>query len=321
MSSRALQLDVKPRSPGPDAVVRLRVQGLVWVLAYLLLLTLGLAGCGGNAMPPSGTAVAPPAAAPGLEGHVMPLETVEIGSLVSGLVAQVDCDEGQAVRAGQRCARIDGRALDTAVQREEAAVRAARAREAKDRLALAYATTILARARELVPDGVVSQESVDADDDALSQARAQVEVDVAEVARAQAMLRAARLDAGHADIVSPIDGVIAERRVSVGQALVATQQAPTLFVVDSGPGRLAVDVAMACSGDMPPPVGTPAMVAIDGRPGASLRGRVRRVDNGSRCVSGAGVRVLSIGVDDPDHRLAVGQRVRVRLEPSAAEGR
>jgi len=134
MSPRALQQDVKPRFPAPGAVARLRIHGLVRGLAHLLIL--GLAGCGGSAMSPSATAVAPPLAAPGLEGHVVPLETIEIGSLVSGLVTQVDCDEGQVVRAGQRCARIDARPFEAAVQREDAALRAALAREAEGQLSL-----------------------------------------------------------------------------------------------------------------------------------------------------------------------------------------
>jgi len=276
------------------------------------ILAWGLAACGGQPRPPAADAAPVPGASP-LAGRVVPLETVEVASLVTGLVVEVSCDEGQAVHAGQRCARIDAQPFEAAVQREQAQLRAARAREGRDREALAYGAAVLARARELLPDGVVSQEAVEAAQDAQSQARAQLEIDSAETARAQATLRAARLDLARADIVVPIDGVLVERRVSAGQAIVAALQAPTLFVVASGAGRLGVEIALACGGDPPPPVGTPARVAIDGLAGGVLDGRVRRL-GGQGCEPGGGGRIVSIGVSDPQHRLVPGMLAHVTFQ-------
>gem|GEM_PF-2192836 len=254
-------------------------------------------------------------AAPRLSGRVVPLQTVEVGSLVSGLVMEVSCDEGQAVRAGQRCAKIDARPFEAAAQREEAGLRAALAREAKDREALTYATSVLARARGLLPDGVVSQEAVEAAADTESQARAQLDIDLAGTAQARATLRSALLDLARTDIVAPIDGTVAERRVNVGQAIVAALQAPTLFVVSSAGGNLGVEVTMACEEGVPPPIGTTATVAVDGSVGEPMHGRVRRV-GGLRCPANTAARVVSIEVDDPRHRLVPGMRAHVTLDPA-----
>jgi len=315
MAAESVPPAFKARLGRSPAVRKASFLTVVWVLAYLWVLTSGLASCGGRAAPlvASGAAERPAAV---LAGRAVPRDTVEIGSLVSGLVTEVSCDEGQVVHAGQRCARLDVRPFEAALQREEAVLRSARAREAKDRSAAAYADAVLARTRGLLPGGVVSEEAVEAAQDASAQARAQLDIDRAEIARARASLRVARLEVARTDIVVPIDGVVAERRVNVGQAVVATLQAPTLFLVASSAGRQDVEVAMDCGAASIPSIGAPATVAIDPLARAPLQGHVRRV-GGVRGDLGTPVCVVSIEVNDPQRRLAPGMRARVAFDPGA----
>src|SRR5262245_33778477 len=141
-------------------------------------------------------------------GAVNPVVTVQVGTYVSGVIQLLECDFNTRVTAGQRCAKIDPRPYQVAVDQARANLAAAQAQLVKDKANLAYAKRVWESDRGLVEQGVVSQETADADQSAYEQARAQVGVDEATIAQRRAALDAAQVDLGYTDIVSPVDGVV-----------------------------------------------------------------------------------------------------------------
>ena len=150
-------------------------------------------------------------------GTLEAVRTVEVGTQVSGLNAELGADFNDTVKAGQVMARLDRRLLDAAVSAAKAEVdlREANAVQAKH---------TLKRAEALFAQGAVSEEELETASVAVAVADAQRRAAAVELSRAQANL-------SYATITAPIDGTVIRRDVEVGQTVNAGTSAPTLFLL------------------------------------------------------------------------------------------
>lgn len=128
-----------------------------------------------------------------------------IAAETSGVVLDWSVDAGERVAKGQLIARLDPRDAELNLQRAQAALDAARARER-------LATSQLLRAQELVAKGFFSQE-------ALTQRETETAVLRAEISAAQAQLDTARRQLEKTRILSPFDGVVRERMAQRGESV------------------------------------------------------------------------------------------------------
>lgn len=94
-------------------------------------------------------------------GSVNPILTITVGSYVSGVIQEINCDFNTVVKKGQLCARIDPRPYQMAVEQDQAAVATAKAQLLKDQANLAYAETNEKRLRNLLAQQATSQDSYD----------------------------------------------------------------------------------------------------------------------------------------------------------------
>ena len=185
-------------------------------------------------------------------GTVQPEELVDVGAQVAGKIVSFGWDEtgrivdyGSNVEVGTVLARIDDELYAADVAQAEAQLAQARAalkRGEADLLQLQarldQATRDWNRARKLGPSEALSQSAYDAALSAYEVARANVGVGRAAVlqaesgvAQAEAALRKARQNLAYCTIKSPVKGVIIDRRVNIGQTVVASLNAPSLFLI------------------------------------------------------------------------------------------
>lgn len=150
-------------------------------------------------------------------GTLEAVRTVEVGTQVSGLIAELGADFNDTVKAGQVMARLDRRLLDAAVSAAKAEVdlREANAVQAKH---------ALKRTETLFAQGAVSEEELETASVAVAVADAQRRSAAVELDRARANL-------SFATISAPIDGTVIRRDVEVGQTVNAGTSAPTLFLL------------------------------------------------------------------------------------------
>lgn len=177
-------------------------------------------------------------------GTVQPTNTVDISSELSGTVATVDVGFNDRVTAGQTLATLKPEKLESAVQLAEATLTA---READVRQAEAtVAETAAARERTATLAGRELASQSSNEQAAAAYTRALASVDVANANRdvARANLSMAEADLANATIVAPIDGVILNRTVEVGQTVAASTSAPVLFTLaeDLAQMELQVDI-------------------------------------------------------------------------------
>lgn len=204
-------------------------------------------------------------------GSLAPKLTADVKSEISGTVTAVYVTEWAPVRAGARLAR-----LNTA--ETEAAVEAIKAGEAQALVAEARARREHDRALQLKQYGLITPQALD-------EARSALEAAAATVAAARAQVRAAEARLAKAFIAAPMDGVIAQRGVNVGDRVENMGGgAPMFRIVDNRRLDLTVSVPSVRLGAVR--VGQTLEFSIDAFPGRTFSGRVTfinpAVDEASR---------------------------------------
>lgn len=150
-------------------------------------------------------------------GTLSALETVEVGSQVSGIIEKLHVDFNDSVRKGQVLAVLDKTLFKLAVRDAEAKVFQAKA-------SLSQALAEVKRNRPLFEKGHISEME-------FLQVQTNEETAKASLEMARASLNKARTNLEYTVIRSPINGTVIERTVDAGQTIAASFQAPKLFVI------------------------------------------------------------------------------------------
>jgi HlyD family secretion protein len=231
-------------------------------------------------------------------GTIEPEEVVDVGAQVAGQIISFGKDKngkpidyGSAVEAGMVLAQIDD-SLYTA----DAAQANAQLQQANAALANATSTLELYRAKfrqaerdwqraqKIGPSDALAQSSFDAYQSAFESAQAQVAVGEAAIlqargviAYAEAAVQRTKRNLGYCVIKSPVKGVIIDRRVNIGQTVVASLNAPSLFLIAKDLTRIQVWIAVneADIGNIKP--GQPVTFTVDAFPGRVFKGEVGKI--------------------------------------------
>jgi len=170
-------------------------------------------------------------------GTVEPEEVIDVGAQVAGQILSFgkdakgkSVDYGSEVEAGTVLARIDDSLYASDVAQAEATLRSAKANLQKAEADLIRAEQEWKRARQLGPSEALSQSSYDNYESAWKIAKAQLAVNEAAIQQGEAALKRARRNLGYCTITSPVKGIIIDRRVNTGQTVVASLNAPSLFL-------------------------------------------------------------------------------------------
>ncbi|NUO65574.1 MAG: efflux RND transporter periplasmic adaptor subunit [Gemmatimonadaceae bacterium] len=196
-------------------------------------------------------------------GTLGAVQTIQVGTQVSGQVAAIYVDYNDRVRRGQLLARIDPRLQDQAVEDARAQLERAEA-------TMAQADSDHARGRKLFDANAITASE-------LSTLESNLAVEKAGVKSARIALDRARQNLAYTDIHAPIAGVIVERNVDVGQTVAASFAAPQLFLIanDLADMRILVSVDESDIGAIRP--GQPVQFTVQAYPGDVFTGSVQQV--------------------------------------------
>jgi len=246
-------------------------------------------------------------------GTVNPVLTIQVGSYVSGIIQSVSCDFNTEVKKGQVCAKIDPRPYETVVAQDQANLATGTAQVEKDQTALQYAKVSYQRAQDLAARALVSQDDLDSAKSAYDQAQAQVTLDQSVVAERKAALQAAQVNLGYTDIVSPVDGTVVSRNVTVGQTVAASFQTPTLFLIANDLTKMQVDASVSESDIGAIHAGDAASFTVDAFPGRTFSGQVTEVRQAPQSVQNVVTYDVVVAVPNPDRLLKPGMTASVRI--------
>ena len=142
---------------------------------------------------------------------------------------------------------------------------------------------------------------------------AQVATAAAQAAQREAMLQQVRLDLDHATIRAPIDGVVVQRSVDLGQTVAASLQSPTLFNIAQDLRVMQVETSID-EGDIGRIAeGQHATFSVTAFPADTFEGRVSQIRLGPQIVQNVVTYVVVISAENPDMKLLPGMTATVRV--------
>ena len=246
-------------------------------------------------------------------GAVNPELTIIVGTYVSGVIQQLYCDYNTQVKKGQVCAKIDPRPYQTVVDQNKANLAVAKAQLEKDKASLAYTKISYERSARLVQTNAISRDAFDSAKSTYEQAQAQITFDEATIKQRQAALDAAQVNLDYADIVSPVDGTVVSRNVTMGQTVAASFQTPTLFLIATDLTKMVVDTNVSESDIGGIKVGNKATFTVDAFPKRTFEGTVSQVRQSPQTVQNVVTYDVVVSVDNSDLALMPGMTAASRI--------
>jgi HlyD family secretion protein len=194
-------------------------------------------------------------------GTLNPVTVVNVGTQISGTVTKLHTDFNAAVKKGQILAELDPALLKAQIAQSEANQRSMMA-------TWTLATTTLERNQSLRDRGFIS-------DSALDSARKDVDSAAAQIAALKAQIDRDRTNLSYSVIRSPIDGIVVDRTIDVGQTVAASFQTPTLFKIARDLQAMQIDtsVSEADIGNIKPEM--PVAFSVDAFRDRDFTGHVR----------------------------------------------
>jgi len=246
-------------------------------------------------------------------GVVNPELTIIVGTYVSGVIQHLYCDYNTQVKKGQVCAEIDPRPYQSVVDQAKANLAVAKAQLEKDKAQLNYAKSAFDRAAKLIQTSAISQDAFESAKSAHEQAQAQILFDEATIQQRQAALDAAQVNLDYTRIISPVDGTVVSRNVTMGQTVAASFQTPTLFLIATDLTKMTVDTNVSESDIGNVEVGDKATFTVDAFARRVFRGAVSQVRQSPQTVQNVVTYDVVVNVDNKDLALKPGMTATSRL--------
>jgi HlyD family secretion protein len=265
-------------------------------------------------------------------GTVQPMLEVSVGAQVNGRVTQVLVDFNSVVKKGDVLAEIDPLIYGTQVNAQQATLLSQRAQlaQAKASLAsmkaqMATARVALDRTQRLFSANLAARSDLDAAQgnyDSLAAqadaASANADSQLAGISAQSAQLSQSRANLGYTKIYAPVDGVVVTRGIDPGATVVASFQAPVLFVIaqDLHKMKVLADVDEADVGKIAE--GMDADCVVDAFPGEVFHGKVSQIRYSANNVSGVVTYPGVVEVDNPDEKLRPGMTSTITVRTHEA---
>lgn len=256
----------------------------------------------------------------GATGTLQAVTTVQVGSQVSGIVQNLYADFNSQVKKGQVVARLDPSLFEARLGQARANLVSARANVERSRATVTDTRLKHDRAKELAAQDLVPVSDLDTAKANFDGAVAQLKSSEASVTQAEASVNQAQVDLDHTVISAPIDGVVINRSVDVGQTVAASFQAPVLFVIANDLTQMKVNASIDEADIGRVKVGQDVTFRVDAYPDRTFAGRVEQV----RLQPTTSQNVVSyntiVSAENPELRLLPGMTATVSVITRKAEG-
>jgi HlyD family secretion protein len=247
-------------------------------------------------------------------GTLEAVETVDVGTQVSGIVQELYADFNKIVKKGQIIAKLDPSLIQTQIEQQEANVTRAQADLERLRVTLADANQKLERAKAMWEKNLIPRTDLETAEVNVKSADAQIKSAEAGLVQARASLNNQKVNLEHTIISAPIDGIVISRNVDVGQTVQASMQAPTLYVLAADLTKMQVvaNIDEADVGRMRP--NQAVTFRVDAYPTETFTGTVSQVRLQPTVVQNVVTYSTVISVPNPEYKLKPGMTASVNVE-------
>jgi HlyD family secretion protein len=283
----------------------------------------------------------------GATGTLTAITTTQVGTQVSGTISKWYADFNDHVKNGQLLADIEPSLFQAAYEQANANVKTSEADVVNSRanigtllaglekakIGVRDAKIKLDRAQGMADNGLIPQSDLDvakinyesaiasqrAAEAQLESARAQLVSSEARVAQAKANLSTAKVNLDHTKIYAPIDGIVVNRAIDVGQTVAASFQTPTLFTIANDLTKMQVfaNIDEADVGRIHESSGS--IFTVDAFPGEIFRGRIAQIRLNPTTISNVVTYTAVILVENPEMKLKPGMTANVTIQVASRE--
>ncbi len=243
-------------------------------------------------------------------GTIEPLEVVDVGAQVAGRISvfgtdsdRKSVDYGSIVEQGALLAKIDDSVYAADLSVAQAEQLSADANLEQMNAKLDQAAAEWSRSQELFKNKLIAQSDYDTAKANYEVAKANVSVAKSGIAQAKADLEKAQRNLDFCTIDSPVSGVIIDRRVNIGQTVVASLNAPSLFLIARDLTKMQIWVAVneADVGRIKP--GAPVSFTVDAFADREFQGMVNKVRLNASMNQNVVLYTVEVNIDNPDKLL------------------
>ncbi|QIY85058.1 efflux RND transporter periplasmic adaptor subunit [Chryseobacterium sp. NEB161] len=232
-------------------------------------------------------------------GTVEPVDQVEVGTQVSGIINHIYADYNSQVKKGQLLAELDKTNLQESVNNALAQYNAALNE-------LNYYQQNYSRQSNMYKAGVISKADYE-------QAAYQIKNSQQTVSQRKTALAQAWTNLSYANIYAPIDGIVLSREVEEGQTVAASMTTPTLFTIAKDITKMQVEANVDEADIGGVAVGQRVSFTVDAYPQEEFSGRVRQVRLAATTESNVVTYTVIIDADNPEQKLKPGLTATITI--------
>lgn len=238
-------------------------------------------------------------------GEIQPVNTINVGSQVSGTIENIFVDYNSVVKKGDILLTIEPSVLQSTVDESKALLDSAKAE-------LKYTKSEFERNKSLYNDGFISRAEMEKSQTLYEQAEQAVN-------KAQYSYERAVTNLGYATITSPVDGTVISRKVDKGQTVAASFQTPDLFEIAEDLSKMQIETAVSEADIGVVKEGLPVTFTVDAYPNQIFKGHVQQIRLSPTNVSNVVVYTVVIDVDNSDLKLMPGMTAFVTVVVAEAK--
>jgi len=238
-------------------------------------------------------------------GGIVPVNTVSVGSQVSGTIEEIFVDYNSQVKRGDKLLTIEPSVLQASVDEAKASLDSAVSQRN-------YAQNEYNRNKALYAEGFIARSEME-------QSQTQYEQAESSVIRAQSQYDKAVTNLGYATITSPVDGTVISRKVDKGQTVAASFQTPDLFEIAEDLTKMQIETSVSEADIGVIKQGQAVSFTVDAYSGQTFVGSVRQVRLSPTTTSNVVVYTVVIDVDNSDLKLMPGMTAFVTITVNQAK--
>lgn len=252
-------------------------------------------------------------------GTVNPVNTVDIGSQVSGMIKDIYVDYNSKVTKGQLLAQIDPSLFQAQVDKARGDLEAAKANKAKIQAMLVYDKKNYERYKKLYAKNYVAKSDLDLAEATYKSDLAQISAAQGTINQAMATLNNNLTNLKYTRIVSPVDGIVVSRAVDVGQTVAASFQTPTLFQVAQDLTKMQIEVNVSEADIGKIKKDQAVEYTLDGYADSVFHGKVSEVRIAPTTVSNVVTYTVIVDVDNQEQKMIPGMTANVSIITNKSE--
>ena len=252
-------------------------------------------------------------------GTINPVNTVSVGSTVSGLIKDIYVDYNSQVKKGQILAQIDPATFEATVKQNEAQIANAQANLAKLQAIAEYDQKTYQRYKNLYEKNFVARSELDQAYSTYKSDLAQIASARAQISQYHASLQTAKTNLGYTKIIAPVDGTVISREIDLGQPVAASFQAPELFTIAQDLTKMQIEVNVSEADIGKVKEGQDVKYTLDGYADSIFEGKVTQVRLASTNTSNVVTYSVIVDVANDDLKLKPGMTANVSIITDKSE--